>query len=100
MRDANICAAHLHDTLDFLRMNAAATVVDVHAIWFVMRDGNIRAQLDAGPITYAEVFATQAYDHPLARMQLTGRELASVFARCRTTESAFWSSGSIVARRA
>ena len=32
--------------------------------------GSFRARLDAGPITYAELFATQAYDHPLVRMGL------------------------------
>jgi 5'-nucleotidase len=40
--------------------------------------GSFRARIDAGPITYAELFETQAYDHPLVRMQLTGRELAGV----------------------
>jgi 5'-nucleotidase len=40
--------------------------------------GSFRARIDAGPITYAELFETQAYDHPLVRMELTGRELSNV----------------------
>ena len=40
--------------------------------------GSFRARIDAGPITYAELFATQAYDHPLVRMELTGRQLSGV----------------------
>jgi 5'-nucleotidase len=40
--------------------------------------GSFRARIDAGPITYAELFATQAYDHPLVRMELTGRQLRGV----------------------
>ncbi|MBN1529971.1 MAG: bifunctional metallophosphatase/5'-nucleotidase [Thermoleophilaceae bacterium] len=40
--------------------------------------GSFRARIDAGPITYAELFATQAYDHPLVRMELSGRELRGV----------------------
>jgi 5'-nucleotidase len=42
--------------------------------------GSFRAQLDAGPITYAELFATQAYDHPLVRMRLRGSEIREILA--------------------
>ena len=45
VRNADIRAAYLDDALDLLRMHAAATVVDVHAIRLVMRHGDVRAQL-------------------------------------------------------
>ena len=41
MRNPNVRAAHLHDALDFFGMNAAATIVDVHAVWLVVRHGNV-----------------------------------------------------------
>ena len=40
--------------------------------------GSFRARLDAGPITYAELFATQAYDHRLLRMRLRGQEVLDI----------------------
>ncbi len=40
--------------------------------------GSFRARIDAGPITYAELFETQAYDHPLVRMQVRGAELRAL----------------------
>ena len=42
--------------------------------------GSFRARLDAGAITYAELFATQAYDHPLVRMRLRGSEIREILA--------------------
>jgi 5'-nucleotidase len=39
---------------------------------------SFRAQLDAGPITYAELFETQAYDEPLLRMRMRGRDILSI----------------------
>lgn len=41
----------------------------------VVNDGSIRADVDAGPILYEEVFRAQAYDHPLLVVKLTGRQL-------------------------
>jgi 5'-nucleotidase len=40
--------------------------------------GSFRARIGAGPITYAELFATQAYDHPLVKMRMTGAELLGI----------------------
>src|SRR5439155_3972570 len=45
VRNAHIRAAYLDNALDLLRMNAAATVIDVHAIRLVMRHGDVSAQL-------------------------------------------------------
>ena len=42
----------------------------------VVNEGNARASVDAGPITYAELFEASAYEHQVLRMELTGREIA------------------------
>ncbi len=40
-------------------------------------DGGImRAEVDAGPVTYAELFEAHAYEHPVMRMTLTGAEVS------------------------
>jgi 5'-nucleotidase len=41
----------------------------------VVNRGALRADIDAGPITYADVAEALAYDHPVVRVQLTGRQL-------------------------
>ena len=43
--------------------------------------GALRADIDAGPITYAEVCEALAYGHPVMRARLTGRELRGLAAR-------------------
>src|SRR5262245_14702830 len=44
MRDTNVRAAHLHNSLDLLGMNTAAAVVDIHTVWLVVRHHNVRAE--------------------------------------------------------
>ncbi len=41
----------------------------------VVDRGALRADIDAGPITYADVAAALAYDHPVVRIRLTGSRL-------------------------
>jgi 2',3'-cyclic-nucleotide 2'-phosphodiesterase (5'-nucleotidase family) len=41
----------------------------------VVKPVSLRADIDAGPITYAEVAEVLAFDHPLVRVRMTGREL-------------------------
>lgn len=41
----------------------------------VVHPGALRADVDAGPIAYEEVARVLAYDHPVMRVELTGREL-------------------------
>lgn len=41
---------------------------------------NMRAPLAAGPITYADLFAVHAYEHPVMRMTLTGAEVREALA--------------------
>ena len=43
--------------------------------------GALRADIDAGPITYAEVAEALAYGHPVMRARITGRELQALAAR-------------------
>jgi 5'-nucleotidase len=44
----------------------------------VVSPGALRADIDSGPITYAELAAALAYDHPLMRFTASGRELRSL----------------------
>jgi 5'-nucleotidase len=46
----------------------------------VVSRGALRADIDVGPITYGEVAEALAYDHPLMRTRLTGRELRALAA--------------------
>jgi 5'-nucleotidase len=40
--------------------------------------GNTRCDIDAGPITYADAFEVQAYEHPVWRLHLRGSEVLDV----------------------
>lgn len=44
----------------------------------LVNPGSLRADVDAGPIAYEELFAAQAYDHPVLRVELTGREVRAL----------------------
>jgi 5'-nucleotidase len=41
----------------------------------LVNSGSMRADVDAGPIAYEELFEAQAYDHPVVRLEVSGREL-------------------------
>jgi 5'-nucleotidase len=43
-----------------------------------LNSGNTRSDIDAGPITYADAFEVQAYEHPVWRMHMLGSELIAV----------------------
>ena len=45
-----------------------------------LNPGNTRAELDAGPITYAEAFEVQAYEHPVWRLRMRGSDLLAAMA--------------------
>lgn len=47
----------------------------------VVNEGNSRANLNAGPITYAELFKASAYEHQVLRLELTGREIRALQAQ-------------------
>jgi len=44
----------------------------------VVNGGALRADIGAGPITYADVAEALAYDHPVVRFRLSGRELRAL----------------------
>lgn len=45
-----------------------------------LNSGNTRADLDQGPITYADAFEVHAYEHPVWRLRLPGADLLDVMA--------------------
>lgn len=51
----------------------------------LVNPGSMRADLDAGPLAYEELFAVHAYDFPLLRLRLSGRELVDLLGELRTT---------------
>jgi 5'-nucleotidase, C-terminal domain len=60
--------------VDAQRAFAGADVAFLHP-------GNTRADLKRGPITYAEAFEVQAYEHPLWRFRMSGAQLRDALAR-------------------
>jgi len=40
-----------------------------------LNPGNTRSDIDAGPITYADAFEVQAYEHPVWRIRMLGSDL-------------------------
>jgi 5'-nucleotidase len=47
----------------------------------VVDPGALRADIDPGPITYADVAEALAYGHPVMRARITGRELSALASR-------------------
>ena len=43
-----------------------------------VQEGNARGDIDAGPVTYAELFEASAYEHPVMRMTMSGRGVRRV----------------------
>jgi 5'-nucleotidase len=50
----------------------------------LVNPGSLRADLDAGPLLYEELFAVHPYDFPLVRSKLSGRALSALLAELRT----------------
>jgi 5'-nucleotidase len=50
----------------------------------LVNPGSLRADVDAGPLLYEELFAVHPYDFPLLRVKLSGRALAKLLASLRT----------------
>jgi hypothetical protein len=42
--------------------------------------------MDAGEVTYAEAFLVHAYEHPIVRMTMTGRDVLAVARQRRAVE--------------
>lgn len=49
----------------------------------LVNPGSLRADLDAGPLLYEELFAVHPYDFPLVRSKLSGRELRALLVELR-----------------
>jgi 5'-nucleotidase len=49
----------------------------------LVNPGSLRADLDAGPLLYEELFAVHPYDFPLVRLRLRGRTLIDLLAELR-----------------
>ena len=45
-----------------------------------LNPGNTRSDIEAGPITYADAFEVQAYEHPVWRMHMLGADLLRAIA--------------------
>jgi 5'-nucleotidase len=45
-----------------------------------LNTGNTRADLEAGPITYAEAFEVHAYEHPIWRLRMRGADVTAAMA--------------------
>ena len=63
------------------RLTAAAEREYARADAAVVDAGALRADIDPGPITYADVAEALAYGHPVMRARITGRELSALVAR-------------------
>jgi 5'-nucleotidase len=67
-----------HEAVDRLAVDAQRQFAGADLA--VLHPGNTRADLDAGPVTYAEAFEVHAYEHPVWRFRLSGAELAAALA--------------------
>lgn len=46
-----------------------------------VNEGNARADVGRGPVTFADLFAASAYEQPVVRMTLSGRQVRRIVAR-------------------
>jgi 5'-nucleotidase len=65
---------------DLGRLAARAQLAFADADVAIVNSGSVRADLDVGPLAYAELFEVHPYDHPLLRMRMTGREIRAALA--------------------
>jgi 5'-nucleotidase len=67
-----------HEAVDRLAVDAQRAFAGADVA--LLNPGNTRADLGAGPVTYAEAFEVHAYEHPVWRFRLRGAELAAALA--------------------
>jgi 5'-nucleotidase len=67
-----------HDTVDRMAVDAQRSFAGADIAF--LNPGNTRADLDRGPITYAEAFEVHSYEHPVWRLRLPGAELLETMA--------------------
>ena len=68
-------AAHDLDNEEVDRVAVEAQRAFAGADVAFLDSGNTRSDIDAGPITYADAFEVQAYEHPVWRMHLRGADV-------------------------
>ncbi len=69
---ANALAAHLADAAQMFAQRSTGAVVSF------VNAGGVRADIDAGPLTWTEAVAVAPFENPLVAVQLTGAELQRV----------------------
>jgi len=60
---------------ELARLVADAQRVSTGADIALVSPASLRADIDAGPVAYEELFAAQAFDHPLLSVRVTGAQL-------------------------
>jgi 5'-nucleotidase len=67
-----------HEAVDALAVDAQRAFAAADIAF--LNPGNTRADLDRGPITYADASAVNAYEHPVWRMRMRGADLLAALA--------------------
>jgi 5'-nucleotidase len=67
-----------HEAVDRLAVDAQRAFAGADVA--LLHPGNTRADLERGPITYADAFDVQAYEHPLWRFRVSGEDLHEALA--------------------
>jgi 5'-nucleotidase len=67
-----------HDAVDRLAADAQRAFAGADIAF--LNPGNTRADLEEGPITYADAFEVHAYEHPVWRLRMRGADLQAAMA--------------------
>jgi len=73
----------------------AATDDEQHAVAALMNPGGVRADLDAGPVTYEEAFTVQPFANNLVTLDLTGAQLQCVLEQQFTVNRVLYPSATL-----
>lgn len=73
----------------------AATDNEQNAVAAFMNPGGVRADLDAGPVTYAEAFTVQPFANNLVTLDLTGAQLYCLLEQQFTTGKVLYASSTV-----
>ena len=67
-----------NDAVDRLAVDAQRAFAGADIAF--LNPGNTRADIEAGPITYADAFEVQSYEHPIWRLHMRGSDLIAAMA--------------------
>ncbi|MFI7072480.1 bifunctional metallophosphatase/5'-nucleotidase [Micromonospora sediminicola] len=73
----------------------AATDTEQNAVAAFMNPGGVRADLDAGPVTYAEAFTVQPFANNLVTLDLTGAQLYCMLEQQFTVARVLYASSTV-----